>query len=130
MNHVGGNEPFWLSSPISVALNQIDSNLDELFMIDDVYYMQAHYETIMSAKDDDVLRLNNLLSAGQSITGAAKIVNASCSIAQRLKRKNHQSNYSQGDLNLTKSVLGENAATLQVASGSMSHKFQLRVRHA
>ena len=130
MNHVGGNEPFWLSSPISVALNQIDSNLDELFMIDDVYYMQAHYETIMSAKDDDVLRLNNLLSTGQSITGAAKIVNVSHSIAQRLKKKNHQSIYSQGELYLIKSVPGERTVTLDVASGTLSHKFQLRVRHA
>ena len=33
--------------------------------------MQAHYEPSMSVKEDDILRLENLLSARQSTTDAA-----------------------------------------------------------
>jgi len=53
--------------------------------------MQAHFETNMSAKEDDILRLKSLLSAGQSIT---------------------------------------EGATLQVASGTISHEVQMRVQNA
>ena len=62
--------------------------------------MQAHNEPTMSVREYDILRLNNLLPAGQSITEFAKIMNLSGSTAERLKEEIQQMIDSQGDLNL------------------------------
>jgi hypothetical protein len=74
----------------------------------------------MPPKEDDVLRLKNLLSAGYSITDAAKIMNVSRSTAQRIKKKIQETSDSQGDLNLRWGVLGKNAVTLRVSNATMS----------
>jgi hypothetical protein len=74
----------------------------------------------MPPKEDDVLRLKNLLSAAHSITDAAKIMNVSRSTAQRIKKKIQETSDSQGDLNLRWGILGQNAVTLRVNSATMS----------
>ncbi len=84
----------------------------------------------MMIKEDDILRVEDLLSADQAGTEAAKIMNVEGSSAQRFKKIIQQTSDSQGDLNLKWELLGENAVTLQVPCRTMSHEDQLGVRHA